>query len=76
MSQRLGDFLVRQAEGELPEHFAFALGQRHFHVGRQPRRRQRAGDAPQLVARPGVSPGGRLADGSDQFRRGVRSFSR
>ncbi len=38
--QRQRDFLICQTECQLPEHFAFALSERHFDVGSQPGGRQ------------------------------------
>ncbi len=39
--QCLSDFFVGQSECQLAQHFALALGERHFDVGVQPRGRQR-----------------------------------
>ncbi len=64
--QRVGDFLVRQAVGQLAEDFALALGQGDFDVSGQPWRGQRAGDAAQLLAGPGAFARGRGADGGNQ----------
>lgn len=65
--QRLGDLLVGQPIGQLPEDLALALGQRHLDIGGQPRRGQGSGDASQFVAGPGTFAGSRRADRLEQF---------
>ena len=49
-SQRLGDFFVRQAERELLEDFALALGEWDVAIGTIARGGQCAGDAAQFFA--------------------------